>query len=377
MAPSAAPCDYYELLGVSRSAGPEDIRQAYRRRALRWHPDKNPGRSEVAEGHFKRLHEAYTVLSSAVDRAAYDRAHPARQPTVRQRLAERFRSNGSRHLFTFSLRHAEDVLQDLLDKIRKPPSGGVSAPLSKEKAPVGATLSAVQIPVGHGGDRQVQDNKHGGILSRSEDRKTGPRCSGANSQRVREQASSPQNARSPSLDSADSALPWESFSSSLDSQAGSRRTLRRFRSIVPVHVAGHHTDLTALTPGTTSGPRPQATRQRRSATAHSNVTASADRGPSSAQPKLSRSQPRPRPEKEPKPADRQAARGRRHVAPPPPSRDRRRRRPPAASGGDRTSSARDECAGAPSASTSSGFMESVKTAVARTGVGVARLCRFL
>ncbi|XP_054923049.1 dnaJ homolog subfamily B member 8-like [Dermacentor andersoni] len=126
MAPSAAPCDYYELLGVSRSAGPEDIRQAYRRRALRWHPDKNPGRSDVAEGRFKRLHEAYTVLSSAVDRAAYDRAHPARQPTVRQRLAERFRANGSRHLFTLSLRHAEDVLQDLLNKIKSP--GSTSSP---------------------------------------------------------------------------------------------------------------------------------------------------------------------------------------------------------------------------------------------------------
>ncbi|KAH8041897.1 hypothetical protein HPB51_019532 [Rhipicephalus microplus] len=57
----ASSTDYYELLGVSRSAGPEDIRQAYRRRALRWHPDKNPGRSEVAERRFKRLHEAYMV----------------------------------------------------------------------------------------------------------------------------------------------------------------------------------------------------------------------------------------------------------------------------------------------------------------------------
>lgn len=380
MAPSAAPADYYELLGVSRSAGPEDIRQAYRRRALRWHPDKNPGRREVAEGRFKRLHEAYTVLSSAEDRAAYDRAHPARQPTVRQKLAERFRANGSRHLFTLSLRHAEDVLQELLGKIRKLPSSGLSAPASKEKEPVDAAVSAARISAGHGGDRRAQDSKSAGILSLSEDRKTQPRSSGASGQEVPEEASPPPTARSPSLYSADSTLPWESLSSSLDRQAGSRRTLRRFRSIVPVHVAGHHIDLTTSTSGSASRLRPQATRLRRDAAAHRSTTAAAARSPSSAQPKLSRSQPRPRPEKEPKPADREGARRRRQL--PPQSRDRHRQKQPAVSPqGARTSTVRYKCrpgcGGSPSASTSSGFMESVKTAVARTGVGVARLCRFL
>lgn len=373
MASSLAPADYYELLGVSRSAGPEDIRQAYRRRALRWHPDKNPGRSEVAERRFKRLHEAYTVLSSAVDRAAYDRAHPARPPTVRQRLAQRFRANGSRQLFTLSLRHAEEVLQDLIDKIRRPPSDDSGAQASKEMSAVGEDLSAVQNPAGRarGGDVQEQGVEDGGATSRSEDRRMAwLRSSAASSREVPVQASLPQGSSSSS--STDDALLWESVSSSLDSLAGSRKALRRFRSIAPVHVAGHHIDLTTLASGSESRLRPQATRQRREA------CSAVVRGPCSAQPKLSRSQPRPRPEKEPKPkpkaAGGEASRGRRPVP-----QGCHREKPAAVSRGDcsSTDKCRRECAGAPSASTSSGFMVSVKSAVARTGVGVAKLCRFL
>lgn len=372
MAASAVPADYYELLGVSRSAGPEDIRQAYRRRALRWHPDKNPGRSEVAERRFKILHEAYTVLSSAEDRAAYDRAHPAREPTARRRLTDRFKANGSRHLFTLSLRHAEEALQELLGKIRKPPSGDLRSTVSKEEAPVGTALSAVQIPAGHArsGDVPVKGKEDGSVPSRSEEGCWASLHSSVGSREVPAQASLPESSRSASLSSTDDALLWESASSSLDDHIGSRRTLRRFRSIAPVHVAGHHIDLTTLTSGSASRLKPQATRQRRDA--HSAVV----RGPSSAQPKLSRSQPRPRPEKEPKPkaAHRAASCGRRQTP-----QGCGGTKPTAVSLADRpsTSESQRESAGAPSASTSSGFMGSVKSAVARTGVGVAKLCRFL
>lgn len=64
--------DYYKVLGVSRDATEQDISKAYKKAAIRWHPDKNQGDSK-AEENFKRVAEAYDCLSNADKRAAYDR----------------------------------------------------------------------------------------------------------------------------------------------------------------------------------------------------------------------------------------------------------------------------------------------------------------
>ena len=64
--------DYYEVLGVSRSASDQELKSAYRKLAMQHHPDKNPGNRE-AEDNFKELNEAYGVLSSPDSRARYDR----------------------------------------------------------------------------------------------------------------------------------------------------------------------------------------------------------------------------------------------------------------------------------------------------------------
>jgi molecular chaperone DnaJ len=65
--------DYYEVLGVSREATAEDIKKAYRRLALQWHPDRNPDLKQESEEKFKEASEAYSVLSDPQKRAQYDR----------------------------------------------------------------------------------------------------------------------------------------------------------------------------------------------------------------------------------------------------------------------------------------------------------------
>src|SRR6185369_10833357 len=63
--------DFYEILGISKSADAAEIKKAYRKSALKYHPDKNPG-SKEAEEKFKLAAQAYEVLSDSQKRARYD-----------------------------------------------------------------------------------------------------------------------------------------------------------------------------------------------------------------------------------------------------------------------------------------------------------------
>ncbi|MBF0356845.1 MAG: DnaJ domain-containing protein, partial [Alphaproteobacteria bacterium] len=64
--------DFYELLGVAKGASAEDLKKSYRKLAMQWHPDKNPG-DKAAEQKFKDISEAYEILKDDQKRAAYDR----------------------------------------------------------------------------------------------------------------------------------------------------------------------------------------------------------------------------------------------------------------------------------------------------------------
>ena len=95
--------DYYEVLGVNRDASDEDIKKAYRKLAMKHHPDRNPDNPK-AEEHFKEAKEAYEILSDAQKRAAYDQyGHAGVDPQAgmgggRRRRLRRFRRCLRRHL---------------------------------------------------------------------------------------------------------------------------------------------------------------------------------------------------------------------------------------------------------------------------------------
>ena len=69
---SVAKRDYYEVLGVGRDSDESALKSAYRKLAMQYHPDRNPG-DHSAEEKFKEAAEAYSVLSDGQKRAAYDR----------------------------------------------------------------------------------------------------------------------------------------------------------------------------------------------------------------------------------------------------------------------------------------------------------------
>src|SRR5882724_7303951 len=64
--------NYYETLGISKSATAEEIKKAYRKQALEWHPDKHSENKTDAEAKFKEINEAYQVLSNPQKKQIYD-----------------------------------------------------------------------------------------------------------------------------------------------------------------------------------------------------------------------------------------------------------------------------------------------------------------
>src|SRR3989344_864691 len=77
----AAKSDYYDILGISKGASADEIKKAYRKQALEWHPDRHRDDKEAAEKRFKEINEAYQILSDSQKKAAYDQfGHDAFAP---------------------------------------------------------------------------------------------------------------------------------------------------------------------------------------------------------------------------------------------------------------------------------------------------------
>jgi len=106
--------DFYEVLGLNRDATDEEIKKAYRKLAMKWHPDRNPDNPK-AEEHFKEAKQAYEILSEAQKRAAYDQfGHAGVDPTAAAGAGAGFSGFG-------------DVFSDIFGEIFGGGRGGRSA----------------------------------------------------------------------------------------------------------------------------------------------------------------------------------------------------------------------------------------------------------
>ncbi|MCM2252053.1 MAG: DnaJ domain-containing protein, partial [Ramlibacter sp.] len=76
--------DYYEVLGVPKNASDDEIKKAYRKLAMKYHPDRHQGEDKAAEAKFKEAKEAYEMLSNPEKRSAYDQfGHAGVDPNMR------------------------------------------------------------------------------------------------------------------------------------------------------------------------------------------------------------------------------------------------------------------------------------------------------
>lgn len=106
--------DYYEILGVSRSASQEEIKKAFRRLARKYHPDLNPG-DKSAEQKFKEINEAYEVLGDSKKRTEYDQF--GRSPSEGGPGFEGFRTHDFGDVFDFGF---GDIFSDVLGRRARP-----------------------------------------------------------------------------------------------------------------------------------------------------------------------------------------------------------------------------------------------------------------
>ncbi len=134
--------DYYEILGVHRNASDAEIKKAYRKLALRYHPDRNPEDPE-AEARFKEIAEAYAVLSDPLRRAEYDRYGTVGGPGGEARARD------------FDLRaHVDDLFREIFGDIFGP--GRARGPRAQRGSDLRYQLSIDFAEAVRGGTREIE-----------------------------------------------------------------------------------------------------------------------------------------------------------------------------------------------------------------------------
>ncbi|KAJ7949981.1 DnaJ subfamily B member like [Quillaja saponaria] len=119
--------DYYKILQVDRSANDDDLKKAYRKLAMKWHPDKNPNNKKESEAKFKKISEAYDVLSDTQKRAVYDQyGEEGLKGQVPPPGAGGFSGGpeGVPTMFRFNPRSADDIFSEFFGY--SSPFGGMS-----------------------------------------------------------------------------------------------------------------------------------------------------------------------------------------------------------------------------------------------------------
>eukprot|EP00262_Sarcandra_glabra_P008255 TRINITY_DN21586_c0_g1_i1.p1 TRINITY_DN21586_c0_g1~~TRINITY_DN21586_c0_g1_i1.p1 ORF type:complete len:343 (+),score=57.14 TRINITY_DN21586_c0_g1_i1:79-1107(+) len=108
--------DYYKMLQVDKNANDDDLKKAYRKLAMKWHPDKNPNNKKEAEAKFKQISEAYEVLSDPQKRAIYDQfgeeALKGQVPPTGTSNFSASSAGGGPSMYRFNPRNADDVFSE-------------------------------------------------------------------------------------------------------------------------------------------------------------------------------------------------------------------------------------------------------------------------
>ncbi|KAK1377422.1 DnaJ subfamily B member like [Heracleum sosnowskyi] len=102
--------DYYKILQVDRSASDDDLKKAYRKLAMKWHPDKNPNNKKDAEAKFKTISEAYDVLSDPQKKAVYDQYG---EEGLKGQVPPPGAGSDGPNMYRFNPRNADDIFSEI------------------------------------------------------------------------------------------------------------------------------------------------------------------------------------------------------------------------------------------------------------------------